>query len=104
LDIASDLTGQYRVEGTNPSGRQYQGTAEITENGETYQIRWNIGPNETYEGVGILQEDALAVSFQSGQVSGVVVYQIQEGPKFVGRWAVMGDRKIKTETLTKQEL
>lgn len=104
LDMASDLTGQYRVEGTNPSGGQYEGTAEITENGETYQIRWNIGSNETYEGIGIVQEDVLAVSFQSEQVSGVVVYQIQEEPKFVGRWAVMGDRNIQTETLTKKEL
>lgn len=103
LDIASNLAGQYKLEGTNPNGGQYQGTAEITENGETYQIRWKIGPNETYKGIGILQEDVLAVSFESGQVSGVVVYQIQEKPKLVGQWALMGDRKIQAETLTKQK-
>jgi hypothetical protein len=99
----ADITGKFTVEGTTPDGNAYQGTAEITKKGDTYQINWTIGVNETYEGVGILEGDTFAVSFSSGGVSGVVAYRVEKGPKLVGKWAVQGgDGKVQRETLTKQ--
>lgn len=96
-----DITGRYAVAGTNPDGGMYQGTAEISKRGATYRIRWVIGVSETYEGVGILEGDVLAVSFSSGTTSGVVLYRVEKG-KLTGRWAVLGGDAVYRETLTRQ--
>src|SRR5262245_47398866 len=49
-----DIEGNYEGKGTNPNGGTYEATVEIKKNGDTYAIKWDIGGNETYEGIGIL--------------------------------------------------
>jgi hypothetical protein len=100
-DDPVDITGRYAVVGTNPDGGTYQGTAEISKRGATYRIRWVIGVNETYEGVGILEGDVLAVSFSSGTTSGVVLYRVEKA-KLSGRWALLGSDAVHSETLNRQ--
>jgi len=100
-NVDIDITGEYQVEGRN-AGEDYQGTATITQTGETYEINWTIEDGlETYQGISIRHDDVLAVSFKDEQRSGVVLYEIQEGPKLVGEWAFMGNMMLKKETLTK---
>ena len=95
------ISGKYTVEGLNPDGGTYRGTAEIAKKGDTYTIDWLIGSAEKYKGIGIRQGDVLAVSYVSNAISGVVVYKIEKG-KLVGQWAIQGGNgKIQTETLTK---
>jgi hypothetical protein len=96
-----DIAGRYSVVGVNPDGGMYQGRAEISKRGATYRIRWVIGVSETYEGVGILEGDVLAVSFSSGTSSGVVVYRVDKG-KLLGRWALLGSDAVHSETLTRE--
>jgi len=96
-----NITGKYTVEGTNPEGGTYEGSAEITKKGDTYEVAWVIAGNEEYRGVGILQGNTLSVAYANNAVSGVVVYRIEKGPKLVGEWAILGGNgKIQKETLT----
>lgn len=95
-----DLTGKYKCEGKNPQGGTYTGTVEIKKKGDVYYLSWAIGPAETYEGIGLLEGDVLAVSYTGG----VVAYKVEKGPKLVGRWTLSegADKgKVFTETLTK---
>ncbi len=100
-----DITGEYQVEGSYAQD-DYQGTAKITQKGETYQIKWIIEDGlQTYQGTSIRKDDVLAVSFKDEQRSGIAVYEIkegQQGPKLVGEWAFMGNMMLKKETLTKE--
>jgi hypothetical protein len=93
----TDIAGKYTCEGTNPQGQTYKGTVEITKVGDTYKLVWAIGNAETWDGVGILEGDVLAVSFASG----VVVYKVEKG-KMTGKWTVKeANGKVFSETLTK---
>ena len=100
---APDLTGRYTCVGTNPGGGTYRGTVSITKKGELYLLTWTISPRETYKGLGIVQDNVLAVSFYS-RFTGVVAYKIEQGAKkLVGKWAVAdGPAKAFPETLTRQ--
>lgn len=97
-----DITGRYKCEGASPGGQAYRGTVEISKKGDTYALKWAFGPGETYQGVGILEGNVLAVSYSGTGFTGVVVYKVEKGPKLVGRWAFAGGKgTVQTETLTK---
>lgn len=51
------LEGEYRLTGTNPgsSDRTYGGTVEIRRSGESYRLRWKIGPEQSQDGQGPLE-------------------------------------------------
>jgi hypothetical protein len=97
-----DVTGTYEVVGANPSDGEYKGKAEITKDGDLFEIKWTIGDNESYEGVGILQGDIFAVSFKTGTTHGVVSYKVSI-EKLDGKWG-QADKsgKVFMETLTKK--
>ena len=102
--LAQDLSGMYQCEGVGPNGTKYRGIVEIAKNDQTYRLRWTIRPDGVYLGIGILRGDELAVSY-FGQVLGVVLYQIEKGPRLVGQWTVMGaDGQVFSETLTKMSM
>ena len=102
--LAQDLTGTYQCEGVGPNGTKYRGIVEITQNDQTYRVKWTVAPDGVYFGIGVRKGDQLAVSYL-GQVLGVVLYKIEKGPRFVGDWTVTGaNGHVFTETLTKMSL
>ena len=99
---AADITGTYSCAGKNPDGKGYSGKVEITKNGDTFRIKWTLVSTESYEGIGILANDVLAVAFSVDNKAGVVSYKVEKG-KLVGKWAVAdGKGTVYTETLTKE--
>lgn len=54
------LSGTYRVEGTEPDGETYTGTAMIIKKGDHYDVQWWYG-TDSENGRGILQGNTLTV-------------------------------------------
>ena len=89
----ADPAGEYRVEGTNPgSGNAYRGTVSVTKTGETYRVVWEI-QGQRYVGTGIGNKDFLAVSYRSGNETGLALYG-EEAGGWVGIWAYQGGRNV----------
>lgn len=84
LIAASDLIGSYAVEGTNPNGGAYQGTLEITQPGEYYDIEWVIA-GEVITGTGLLQQNVLSVSW-GGAGCVAQYYSLQADGSLIGVW------------------
>lgn len=96
-----NITGQYKCEGTNADGNRYRGTVKINQTGNVYYVKWIIGQNQNFNGVGILEGNVLAVSYY-GSFSGVVAYKIESSSRLVGKWTTPTDKgRIYTETLTR---
>lgn len=99
--LAADPTGRYSVAGTNPDGAgRYQGTVEVTRTGETYRVVWNVG-GQRYVGTGIGNDGLLAVSYQSGRVTGIAVYA-EKGGSWSGPWTSAGGSTTGTERWTRE--
>lgn len=102
LAFSRDLSGVYDCEGFNADGQSYRGQVEIRQKGEIYLVRWRIGRNDAYDGVGIVTDNLLSVSYYGG-IEGVVVYDIGEGTRLSGRWAVRnGDGRVFVENLIRR--
>lgn len=96
LAFAADPVGHYRVTGTNPgSGSHYRGTVAVERTGETYRVVWVVGGTR-YVGTGIGTRDGLAVSYRSGNSSGLALY-VADGGNWEGVWTYSGGRDIGTE-------
>jgi len=85
-----DIEGQYKCKGNDIDGKEYTGTVEIRKRGETYTLKWTLAGGIEYEGVGLRTDNMLSVSWVSVVNSGVLVYQIEKGPKLTGRWSQLG--------------
>jgi len=99
------IVGNYAVKGTNPDGKEYKGTAEITKDGDAYYVKWTIG-KESHVGVGILDGDKLSVCWlvgEGGSGLGIVVYKVNKDGKLVGKWVAMGRKDLLEETLTPEK-
>jgi hypothetical protein len=95
-----EIGGSYYCEGTDANGRPYRGTVSIGKHGDVYYLLWRFGSRRVAVGVGILQGDVLAVSY-NGQSSGVAVYEI-DGARLDGRWTDSGaPGRLLLETLTR---
>jgi hypothetical protein len=100
-----DISGYYVCEGSEGPGKRYKGIAVITKKEEIYIIQWVVG-STNFIGVGIRQENTLAASWaiaqdKGGVIRGVNLYQIEPGPRLVGRWAALpSNGMVRTETLT----
>lgn len=96
LAFAADPVGRYLVSGTNPGdGSPYSGTVQVARTGDTYQVVWAIG-NERYVGTGIGNHEGLAVSYRSGNATGLALYGAEDG-NWQGVWAYAGSRQLGTE-------
>jgi hypothetical protein len=94
---AADPVGKYTINGTNPGGKgQYSGTVSVTKTGETYRVIWIVGGAQ-YVGTGIGDKNFLAVSYKSGNSSGLALYGAS-GDNWQGVWAYSGAKQIGTET------
>jgi hypothetical protein len=103
LNLAADLPGTYGCEGTQPHGAVYRGRVDIARREDSYQVLWTLGDRQ-YVGIGIANQDMLAVSY-FGEVPGIVLYRIERGargPRLVGQWTTLGaEGQLFSETLTK---
>jgi hypothetical protein len=77
------LTGIYRVEGTNPNGSQYRGMLTLTPFGKDFLFKWWIA-RQTFTGSGQFAGKMLVVNW--GQAS-PVVYTINRNGNLDGEWA-----------------
>ena len=100
-----DITGTYRCEGVLLDGNKYKATVEIQKIGDAYTVRWVRGIAEAHIGVGIRKGNLLSVCFAAGRGgAGIVVYQIDKGPKLHGDWTELGGIGImQTETLIREK-
>jgi len=98
LQEVPDLRGQWHAEGVGPEG-PYIAKVGIGQRGRVVFIRWNISPDEQYEGFGMIAGDTLvASSIQQGAYSVSMIYKIQ-GDTLTGEWPEPEEAQIWTETL-----
>jgi hypothetical protein len=92
----ADPVGTYRVEGTNPGGGSgYTGTVTVERTGETYHVVWVVG-GVRYTGTGLGDKNFIAVSYRSGNDTGLALYG-EDGGNWLGLWTVADGRNVGTE-------
>lgn len=96
---AQSLSGRYAVDGTNPNGSTYSGTAEIIQTSDTNcGIVWHVGSE--WRGLCMLNGDAFAAAYtSSGDTFGLLIYHRAADGSLSGVWTV-GAGGSGTETLT----
>src|SRR6516164_7244606 len=82
--FAADPVGTYHIEGHNPSGSTYEGSVTVTKTGDTYRVVWDIGGTK-YEGTAIGDKDFMAVTYRSGDSTGLALYG-EDGGNWKGVW------------------
>lgn len=99
--FAADPEGDYNVEGVNPGGGSaYKGTVSVAKTGETFRVVWVI-EGQRYIGTGIGDKNFIAVSYRSGNETGLALYG-EEGGNWVGVWAYQGGKQIGAERWLRQ--
>jgi hypothetical protein len=93
---AQNVGGRYQVQGTNPNGSAYSGTAEIFPNGNVCRIVWHVGTE--WRGICMLSGNRFAASYQSGGTYGLLIYRMQSDGSLAGEWST-GAGSTGTETL-----
>lgn len=94
--FAADPVGSYTVQGNNPGGgSRYTGTVTISRTGDTYRVVWVVGSTR-YVGTGIGDKDFIAVSYRSGNDTGLALYG-SDGGNWKGLWTYAGGREVGTE-------
>ena len=97
---AQDLTGHYRVKGTNLDGSIYEGEAVITATSEfTCEIVWQTG-GSTSSGICMRDGNAFTAGYELGGKIGLVIYLIEDNGTLDGTWTVAGVNAVGTEILT----
>ena len=88
--------GQYDVVGTNPGNeRHYKGSVSVEKTGDTYRVVWVIGETR-YIGTGIGNDDFLAVSYRTGDQTGLARY-VPSDDGWKGIWTYASGTTIGTE-------
>jgi hypothetical protein len=96
---AQMVGGQYRVNGTNPDGSAYNGTATITPSSDrTCRITWQTG--STSVGICMAAGRAFAASYALNGKIGLVVYEMQPDGALKGVWTLADQPGAGTEILT----
>ena len=94
--FAADPVGRYSVEGNNPGGGgKYTGTVTVEKTGETYQVIWVVGGTR-YVGTGIGDKNFIAVSYKSGNDTGLALYGA-DGANWTGVWTYAGGHTMGAE-------
>jgi len=97
----ADPVGTYEVEGSNPGGSgNYTGTVTVERTGDTYRVTWAIGGTR-YVGTGIGTKDFIAVSYRSGNNTGLALYG-EDGGNWTGIWTYAGGKKVGAEHWKRQ--
>lgn len=94
--FAADPVGKYTIKGTNPGkDTGYTGTVTVSKTGDTYSVVWVVGGTR-YVGTGIGNKDFLAVSYKSGDSTGLALYGA-DGEDWAGVWTYAGGRTVGAE-------
>jgi hypothetical protein len=96
---AQTVGGPYRVDGTNPDGSAYTGTATITPSSDTTcRISWRTGSTST--GICMMTGTALAASYVLNGKVGLVLYRLEPDGSLAGIWTIADQPGAGSETLT----
>lgn len=99
--FAAEPAGTYTVEGTGPNGgNRYTGTVTVTRTGDTYNVIWVIA-GERFVGTGIGNKDFMAVSYRSGEHTGIALYG-EDGGNWKGIWTYAGGKQVGDERWRRQ--
>jgi len=99
--FAGEPAGSYSVVGSNPGGgARYQGVVTVEPTGETFRVTWDIG-GQTFVGTGIGTNRGIAVSYRSGNQTGLAIYAPQ-GNNWEGVWTYTGGRNLGGEVWTRR--
>ena len=79
----ADISGSYLVEGRNPDGTPYAGTAVLTQRDGEVQINWTV-QNDTYAGTGLIDGQVVLVDWDQ---PAPIVYVLMTGGELHGTWA-----------------
>ena len=99
--FAGEPAGRYSVVGSNPGGgARYQGTVTVEPTGETFRVTWDIG-GQTFVGTGIGTNRGIAVSYRSGNQTGLAIYA-PKGNDWEGVWTYTDGRTLGGEVWTRR--
>ena len=97
---APTVTGTYRCQGIDGTGKPYSGTVVIGKWGDAYYVQWKVRNRTVAIGVGLLTGNSLAVSYY-GNATGVALYTIDD-QRLIGHWTQPAAHgAVFTETLTR---
>ena len=106
-----ELEGTYTANGFNADGSDYHRVVRIVRRGESVVVAWMLPERvdgvillrTKSGGVGVVNGGMLAVSYYGQDVTGVVLYQIEDGgQRLTGRWVTAdGNGAVGSETLIK---
>jgi hypothetical protein len=92
---SAQVVGQFTVEGQNPDGTRYSGSAFVERTGQAYRVVWNIGGTR-FVGTGIGSDEAIAIAYRAGSRTGVALLGNQ--PSGFGLvWTYAGGTDLGTE-------
>jgi hypothetical protein len=98
----ADPVGRYEVSGTNPGGKgDYSGQVVVERTGDTYRVTWNVG-GQRFIGTGIGDKNFIAVSYRSGDQTGLALYAEEGDGTWVGVWTYAGGKQVGTERWERQ--
>lgn len=92
----AQVVGRFSVDGRNPSGTRYAGTASVERTGDTYRVTWNIDGSR-FIGTGIGGDRAIAISYRAGNQTGIALL-VEEDGGFSLVWTYAGGTDLGTET------
>jgi|GEM_PF-702488 len=88
------IEGDYKIKGTSEN-TPYEGTLTITKRGEVYQLSWYLSNSEHYNGVGILNDGILCVSYINVDLGsfGTAMYKVDKN-MLRGVWVSLGESPV----------
>jgi hypothetical protein len=96
------LASRYDVNGTNPNGSAYSGTASVKVISDTtFTIKWEIA-GSVYEGFGMRLNDTLSATYTIDGEPGLVMYKV-DANGIKGLWSIRGHNGSGTEQLTPRD-
>lgn len=96
---AAQRSGVYEVTGRNLDGSDYRGLLELRQVGlSSFHLIWTIG-GEVIEGVAMVSGRTFSTAFTAGNMTGMGIYELQDGDVLEGSWTLMGAQSNGTETL-----
>ena len=111
----AEPAGTYQVQGKNPDGSTYSGTAVVERTGETYSVTWDVAGTK-YTGTGLgakfvgdrfqmgpasADDTAISVGYVSGNTFGMAMYFQQPDGRWQGIWTYGGSDKASYEDWVK---
>ncbi|HEY9854059.1 MAG TPA: hypothetical protein V6D28_31620 [Leptolyngbyaceae cyanobacterium] len=97
--IPGQLEGTYHATSSSPppNSANYEGTLNIQQLNDIYQVSWSVGID--YQGTGLRVGNKLVVAWGEGNVF-CMNYQIENNAA-LGRWAYLGNSALAMENLHK---